>query len=125
MFLRLPAMKDCFFPSSLGDQCFCKLQYKCHSNDDKLLEKFPSTSNKSHLGAAAVYCIRLLHTWATWIHLQNHPMRISLVAQRICLLVQGTQVQALIWEDSTCHGATSLRTTTTESMLQLRCKAAK
>ena len=33
-------------------------------------------------------------------------MRVSLVAQwlRICLLMQGTQVQALVWEDPTCHG---------------------
>ena len=32
----------------------------------------------------------------------------SLVAQwlRICLLMQGTWVQALVWEDPTCHGAT-------------------
>ena len=32
----------------------------------------------------------------------------SLVAQwlRICLLMQGTQVRALVWEDPTCRGAT-------------------
>ena len=32
----------------------------------------------------------------------------SLVAQwlRICLPMQGTQVQALVWEDPTCRGAT-------------------
>ena len=32
----------------------------------------------------------------------------SLVAQwlRICLPTQGAQVQALVWEDPTCHGAT-------------------
>ena len=32
----------------------------------------------------------------------------SLVAQwlRICLPMQGTWVQALVWEDPTCHGAT-------------------
>ena len=31
-----------------------------------------------------------------------------LVAQRlrICLLMQGTRVRALVWEDPTCHGAT-------------------
>ena len=34
--------------------------------------------------------------------------RASLVAQwlRICLPMQGTRVQALVREDSTCHGAT-------------------
>ena len=33
--------------------------------------------------------------------------RASLVAQwlRICLLMQGTQVRALVWEDPTCRGA--------------------
>ena len=36
--------------------------------------------------------------------------RASLVAQwlRICLLMQGTQVRALVWEDPTCRGATRL-----------------
>ena len=34
--------------------------------------------------------------------------RASLVAQwlRICLLMQGTRVRALVWEDPTCQGAT-------------------
>ena len=32
----------------------------------------------------------------------------SLVAQwlRVCLLMQGTRVRALVWEDPTCRGAT-------------------
>ena len=35
------------------------------------------------------------------------PEGASLVAQwlRICLLMQGTRVRALVWEDPTCHGA--------------------
>ena len=34
--------------------------------------------------------------------------RASLVAQwlRVCLLMQGTRVRALVWEDPTCGGAT-------------------
>ena len=38
---------------------------------------------------------------------KNTPLRASLVAQwlRICLLMQGTRVRALVWEDPTCHGA--------------------
>ena len=38
--------------------------------------------------------------------IQQH--RASLVVQwlRICLLMQGTEVQALVWEDPTCHRAT-------------------
>ena len=42
----------------------------------------------------------------------NNPIKkraegASLVAQwlRICLLMQGTRVRALVWEDPTCHGA--------------------
>ena len=33
----------------------------------------------------------------------------SLVAQwlRVCLLMQGTRVRALVWEDPTCCGATT------------------
>ena len=38
---------------------------------------------------------------------QKDKNRASLVAQwlRICLLMQGTRVRALVWEDPTCHGA--------------------
>ena len=38
---------------------------------------------------------------------QKEVTRASLVAQwlRICLLMQGTRVRALVWEDPTCHGA--------------------
>ena len=41
-------------------------------------------------------CLRILNVGA------------SLVAQwlRICLLMQGTRVRALVWEDPTCHGVT-------------------
>ena len=40
---------------------------------------------------------------------QSKPLgQASLVVQwlRICLTMQGTQVQSLVWEDLTCHGAT-------------------
>ena len=39
---------------------------------------------------------------------KNRPIRASLVVQwlRICLPMQGTRVQALVWEDPTCCGAT-------------------
>ncbi|KAJ8788726.1 hypothetical protein J1605_022471 [Eschrichtius robustus] len=38
----------------------------------------------------------------------KHQRWASLVAQwlRICLLMQGIRVRALVWEDPTCHGAT-------------------
>ena len=37
----------------------------------------------------------------------KRQFRASLVAQwlRICLLMQGTRVRALVWEDPTCRGA--------------------
>ena len=39
--------------------------------------------------------------------LKRPLFRASLVAQwlRICLLMQGTRVRALVWEDPTCRGA--------------------
>ena len=39
--------------------------------------------------------------------IKNGSFWASLVAQwlRICLLVRGTRVRALVWEDPTCHGA--------------------
>ena len=42
------------------------------------------------------------------LEVRNGGSRASLVAQwlRICLLMQGTRVQALVWEDPTCRGAT-------------------
>ena len=45
------------------------------------------------------------HSLAHWINARNWA---SLVVQwlRICLLMQGTWVQSLVWEDSTCRGAT-------------------
>ena len=41
------------------------------------------------------------------VHKNNYESGASLVAQwlRICLLMQGTRVRALVWEDPTCHGA--------------------
>ena len=46
-------------------------------------------------------------TWTfTWRRKKRQPWA-SLVAQwlRVCLLMQGTQVRALVWEDPTCRGA--------------------
>ena len=40
--------------------------------------------------------------------MKKATIRASLVAQwlRVCLLMQGTRVRALVWEDPTCRGAT-------------------
>ena len=39
--------------------------------------------------------------------LEKKQIGASLVAQwlRVCLLMQGTRVRALVWEDPTCRGA--------------------
>ena len=44
---------------------------------------------------------------------------ISLVVRqlRICLLLQGTQVQSLVWEDPTCCGATCPWATASEAFV--------
>ena len=45
--------------------------------------------------------------WVTLMNIFKTSKRASLVAQwlRICLLMQGTWVRALVWEDPTCRGA--------------------
>ena len=54
---------------------------------------------KGHMQPASCFLNKVL--------LENSPGA-SLVAQwlRICLLMQGTRVRALVWEDPTCRGAT-------------------
>ena len=47
-------------------------------------------------------------SWRVQKREEKHIGGASLVAQwlRICPLMQGTRVQALVWEDPTCRGAT-------------------
>ena len=42
------------------------------------------------------------------INVIKNTLGASLVAQslRVCLLMQGTRVRAMVWEDPTCRGAT-------------------
>ena len=51
--------------------------------------------------------IKFQYHFEPWI-INKNDLGASLVAQwlRICLPMQGTRVQALVWEDPTCHGAT-------------------
>ena len=46
--------------------------------------------------------------WIAFVPSSKISWGASLVAQwlRICLLMQGTRVRALVWEDPTCRGAT-------------------
>ena len=49
-----------------------------------------------------------VHQAISMLTLRNKHPGLPLVAQwlRVCLPVQGTRVRALVWEDSTCRGAT-------------------
>ena len=73
----------------LGPEVIHLGTYLCH---------LPSSDVK-WAGSTAVACL-----------IKNIP-RTSLVAQwlRICLLMQGTRVRALVWEDPTCRGVTGPR----------------
>ena len=46
------------------------------------------------------------HRLAEWTQIED--LGASLVVQwlRVCLPMQGTRVRALVWEDTTCRGAT-------------------
>ena len=51
--------------------------------------------------------VSLISTVKYHVTIKKDDCRASLVAQwlRVCLLMQGTRVRALVWEDPTCHGA--------------------
>ena len=68
-----------------------------------------------HQGSPPVILLKRVlsyHTFAQNLPIASHhtqnKVRASLVMQwlRICLLMQGTRVRALVWEDPTCRGAT-------------------
>ena len=54
-------------------------------------------------------CLIFVHEYSSILKsaFKTNAKGASLVAQwlRICLLMQGTRVRALVWEDPTCHGA--------------------
>ena len=56
----------------------------------------------------AIVILLMENKWEIILQLlKRRYFRASLVAQwlRICLLMQGTWVRALVWEDPTCRGA--------------------
>ena len=57
--------------------------------------------------ATNLYTFKELRVYDVPRHYTKMYYWASLVAQwlRICLLMQGTRVRALVWEDPTCHGA--------------------
>ena len=69
---------------------------KQHNKKKKKKLKYTNTPQNNHCYQYVEKCFK------------NSYRGASLVAQwlRICLLMQGTRVQALVWEDPTCHGAT-------------------
>ena len=66
-----------------------------------------STENKPTNQISETYKENISKKTGTKINNQEVKSGASLVAQwlRICLLMQGTRVRALVWEDPTCHGA--------------------
>ena len=104
---------------------FCLLCYACtlpHSHLDSLHQnwllpqvmKLSFLYTLSHLPKLVCFVSHFIYHRAaitTSLRLKSQPLkhvlRASLVAQwlRICLLMQGTRVRALVWEDPTCHGA--------------------
>ena len=62
---------------------------------------------RKNLDTALTPSTKFSAKWITDIH-KNAILWASLVAQwlRICLPMQGTRVQALVWEDPTCRRAT-------------------
>ena len=108
-------------PRNINKRRTKKTPTKAHSNqrirkgatwkDRKHLNSNCSTPTKHH----RKYCDPHPHPWQQkWVRkprllpLQDYNERNSLVTQwlRIHLPVQGTQVRALVWEDSTCCGPT-------------------
>ena len=69
--------------------------------EDKIVEITTAEQNKEKRMKGIEDSLRDL-----WDNIK-HTNRASLVAQwlRICLLMQGMRVRALVWEDPTCHGA--------------------
>ena len=55
-----------------------------------------------------IHLIILTFIYTVFMISRNIQFAASLVVQwlRICLPMKGTQVQSLVWEDPTCHGAT-------------------
>ena len=63
------------------------------------------------LKLCSIPCSKAMYTFSDFYSTQalsEKSFRASLVVQwlRICLLMQGTRVRALVWEDPTCRGAT-------------------
>ena len=79
------------------------------------LSKLPPELPHHEAGSVTVSTVYRLNNLAfcgslklLWPEFQKHQSWASLVAQwlRICLLMQGTRVRALVWENPTCRGAT-------------------
>ena len=73
---------------------------------DKILNSPVSLLSTTEYNSNSASPIRLWGRLNKMKHIKGSD-RASLVAQwlRICLLMQGTRVRALVWEDPTCHGA--------------------
>ena len=88
---------------SKGSSAICGRDQLCSGMHRS--QKPPARSHQSTL--VVMITIRGRTGFRGWGLPKLKAIRASLVAQwlRICLLMQGTRVRALVWEDPTCHGA--------------------
>ena len=109
----LPAMQE-IWVKSLGQEDFLEKAMATHSNI--LAWRIPWTKEPGGLQSMGTQ--RVESDWVTnsfsllhlskWLSSKSLQIRTSLVVQwiRACLPMQGTLVESLVWEDSTCRGAT-------------------
>ena len=97
---REKVLAPCPQPANEDNNFINKDSSSCRSLRSRGCKRHPVTMQ--HLHSTSWHNLQCQNA-----HLKMKPWA-SLVAQwlRVCLPVQGTRVQALVWEDPTCRGAT-------------------
>ena len=107
-------LKRCSTPLVIREMQI-KTTMRCHFTPTRMA-KFKKTGNKCYKDAGKLVPSYIAYETIKWCNYFEKQfgtssikvnMGASLVAQwlRICLLMQGTRVRALVWEDPTCRGA--------------------
>ena len=97
--IKIDEEKENFKGKGTGQRTLCETLTLRGHNSPFLR---PRESAKESIGPSGLYCFPKNITYS-----RKSEARTSLVAQwlRIRLPMQDTRVQALVWEDPTCHGA--------------------